>query len=79
MNIVIVRTDYTKNSSNKATRIHFKSIPRDMSGLILIKIVSQQIARPSKPSTIFPNARTLRGSGSLRALLWTAASRVFFF
>ena len=44
-----------KNNLNKATRI--QSIPRDLSRLISIKIDSQQIARPSKPSTIFPNAR----------------------
>ena len=58
MNIVIVRTDYTKKKSNKVTRIQFESIPKDLSGLISIKIDSQQIARPSKPSTVFPNART---------------------
>ena len=49
-----------------------------MSGLISIKMDSQQIAQPSKPSTIFANAKTRRGSDSLHALLWTAASRVFF-
>ena len=58
MNIVIVCTDYTKKKSNKATRIQFESIPKDLSGLISIKIDSQQIALPSKPSTVFPNART---------------------
>ena len=80
MNIVIARTDYTKkkkkNNSNKATRIPFESIPRDLSGLISIKNDSQSIARPSKPSTVFPNARTKRGSGSLSVLLWTVASKV---
>ena len=47
-----------KNNPNKATKIQFESIPRDMSGLISIKIESQQIARPSKPSTLLPYART---------------------
>ena len=41
MNIVIVRTDYTKkkkkNNLNKATWIQFESIHRDLSGLISIK------------------------------------------
>ena len=33
MNIVIVRTDYKKkkNNMNKAMRIYFESIPRDLS------------------------------------------------
>ena len=79
MNIVIVRTNYTKKTNlNKAPRIQFESIPRDLSGLILMKNYSKKIARPSKPSTIFPNARTRRGSDSLRALFWMAASRGFF-
>ena len=37
MKIVIVCIDYTKNNPNKATRIHFESISRDLSGLISIK------------------------------------------
>ena len=40
MNIVIVRTDCTKKKKknpNKAIRIQFESIPRDLSGLISIK------------------------------------------
>ena len=79
MNIVIMRTDYTKkkkNNPNKTMRIQFEFIPRDMFGLISIKNDSQHIARPSKPSTVFPNTRTRKGSGSLLALLWMAASRV---
>ena len=72
----VYRLHKKKNNLNKATRIHFESIPRDLSGLISIKNDSQQITRPSKPSTVFPNARTRRGSDSLCAFLWTAASRV---
>ena len=39
MNIVIVRTNYIKKKTNlnKATRIQFEFIPRDLSGLISIK------------------------------------------
>ena len=47
MNIVIVHIDYKKkkkNNPNKATRIRFESIPRDLSGLISIKNDLQQIA-----------------------------------
>ena len=78
VNIVIVRINYTKkkNNPNKVTRIQFESRPRDLSGFISIKNYSQQITQPSKPSTVFPNAKTRRVSGSLRAPLWTAASRV---
>ena len=83
MNIVIVSTDYIKkkkNNPNKTTRIQFEFIPRDLFGLISIKNDFQQIARPSKPSTIFPNAKTRRGSDSLRALLWTVMSlKVIYF
>ena len=77
MNIVIVHIDYTrKNNPNKAKMIQFESIPRDLFGLISIKNDSQQIARSSKPSIVFPNTRTRRESGSLCSLLWRAASRV---
>ena len=40
MNIVIVRTDYKKkkkNNPNKATRIQFEYIPRNLSGSFSIK------------------------------------------
>ena len=40
VNIMIERTDYTKKKKknpNKATRIQFEFIPRDLSGLISIK------------------------------------------
>ena len=42
MNIVIVYTDYIKKKNmNKVISIQFKSIPRDLSRLILIKNYSQ--------------------------------------
>ena len=42
MNIVIVYIDYIKKKNlNKATSIQFKFIPRDLSGLILMKNYSQ--------------------------------------
>ena len=47
MNIVIVRKNYTKkNNPNKATRIQFESIPRDIFGLISIKYPQGDIINP---------------------------------
>ena len=78
VNIVIVHTYYTKNNLNKVTRIQFESIPKDLSRLISLENDLQQIAQPFKPSTLFLNVRTRRGSDSLHAFLWTTALRFFF-
>ena len=46
MNIVIVSTNYTKNNPNKAMRIQFESIPRDLFGLISIKMIHSRLLDP---------------------------------
>ena len=65
MNIVIVRTDYPKkkkkNNPNKATMIQFESKPRDLSGLISIKMIRSRLLYP--PSLLLHSPMPEREEG----------------